>query len=572
MGIGETSPASKFSVKGNLSVGSSYSNTAAPTDGAIIEGNVGIGNPTAPAKLYLKGDGTNPIVMAVDNTNIVKVYVSPTGNVGINTNAPGTALDVRTTDAVKMPSGTTAQRPASPLAGTTRFNTDCSCLEYYDGTQWVSANTTQVPVGTIAPYAGTTSPSGWLICDGSAVSRSTYALLFSITGTTYGAGDGSSTFNLPDLRGRTTFGLTGSAPFASLGATGGSLSQTPTINTSGLSVDVAVFNASLPNHTHTVPAHFHGFSGNSLTSTASTSGTAGAHSHTVDPPSTTTSTNGSHSHNLRHSGELDETQGWPAGGFQAVWSTDRTGGTQSSNPMIANGDHSHSLDVAAFTSGSVADHSHTIPVLSISTGTIGLSTGVDGNATMTSGNPSAANVSVDPPSTAVTGSATSSSVNVTNPYQVTNYIIKATNTANASVVAANVPVGTFGQTLYFNTGWTPTSNLYNNGTNVGIGTASPSTLFDVNGNVRVRSLSTGVVKSDANGNLSSSLVAAADIATTGVSAGTYRSVTVNAQGQVTAGTNPTTLAGYGITDAAPLSGGTNYIQNTTSQQASSNFI
>lgn len=60
--------------------------------------------------------------------------------------------------------------------------------------------------GTIVPWGGTSSPTGWLECDGAAVSRTTYADLFTAIGTTYGAGDGSSTFNLPDIRGRTAVG------------------------------------------------------------------------------------------------------------------------------------------------------------------------------------------------------------------------------------------------------------------------------------------------------------------------------------------------------------------------------
>jgi len=66
--------------------------------------------------------------------------------------------------------------------------------------------TTTIPVGTISPYAGTSAPANWLLCDGSAVSRATYAALFAVTGTAYGAGDGSTTFNLPDLRGRVVAG------------------------------------------------------------------------------------------------------------------------------------------------------------------------------------------------------------------------------------------------------------------------------------------------------------------------------------------------------------------------------
>ncbi len=59
----------------------------------------------------------------------------------------------------------------------------------------------------MAPFAGSAAPSGWLLCDGAAVSRTQYAALFAVIGTTYGAGDGSTTFNLPDLRGRVPVGL-----------------------------------------------------------------------------------------------------------------------------------------------------------------------------------------------------------------------------------------------------------------------------------------------------------------------------------------------------------------------------
>lgn len=55
------------------------------------------------------------------------------------------------------------------------------------------------PVGVVQAFAGSTTPDGWLLCDGSAVSRTTYAALFSAIGTTYGAGDGTTTFNLPNL-------------------------------------------------------------------------------------------------------------------------------------------------------------------------------------------------------------------------------------------------------------------------------------------------------------------------------------------------------------------------------------
>jgi microcystin-dependent protein len=69
-----------------------------------------------------------------------------------------------------------------------------------DTTRWNSI--IGIPVGTIIPYAGTTIPDGWMACDGSPINRTNYATLFAAIGTAWGTGDGATTFNLPDLRGR----------------------------------------------------------------------------------------------------------------------------------------------------------------------------------------------------------------------------------------------------------------------------------------------------------------------------------------------------------------------------------
>lgn len=63
------------------------------------------------------------------------------------------------------------------------------------------------PVGILAPYAGASAPSGWLLCDGQAISRATYADLFTAIGTTYGVGNGSTTFNVPDMREASPYGV-----------------------------------------------------------------------------------------------------------------------------------------------------------------------------------------------------------------------------------------------------------------------------------------------------------------------------------------------------------------------------
>jgi microcystin-dependent protein len=104
------------------------------------------------------------------------------------------------TGALKLPSGTTAQRPTA-ATGQIRFNNTTTEFEGYNGSAW-GGLASGVPVGTILAHAANTPPTGFLECNGSNISRSTYATLFSTISTTFGVGDGSSTFALPDLRGQ----------------------------------------------------------------------------------------------------------------------------------------------------------------------------------------------------------------------------------------------------------------------------------------------------------------------------------------------------------------------------------
>lgn len=143
-----------------------------------------------------------------------------------------------------------------------------------------------LPAGLTIPFAGGTVPSGWLLADGTAVSRTTYLRLFTAIGTTYGVGDGSTTFNLPDGRGRVIAGkdnMGGSAANrltlaesgitgTTLGATGGIESFTPS-GAIGGTLSIA--------HTHTF-AHYHqwGAQTNNATTNPLYTDTAGSASST----------------------------------------------------------------------------------------------------------------------------------------------------------------------------------------------------------------------------------------------------------------------------------------------------
>ena len=111
------------------------------------------------------------------------------------------------------------------------------------------------PIGSIKMYGGPAAPSGWLKCDGSAVSRTTYEKLFEAIGTAYGEGDGSTTFNLPNFNGRMpigvgTSGTTGASSHA-LASTGGAETHTHTTGNFTLTT------SHIPAHTHVEAETFH---------------------------------------------------------------------------------------------------------------------------------------------------------------------------------------------------------------------------------------------------------------------------------------------------------------------------
>jgi microcystin-dependent protein len=120
-------------------------------------------------------------------------------------------------------------------------------------TGWLplSTATIAVPTGVIHQWPIGTAPTDWLVCDGSAVSRTLYSALFSVIGTTYGAGDGSSTYNVPDLRGRVPVGYAASGGHIDVSALGNS--------------DAVALAHRRPKHKHTVNDAGHSHAQNSST-------------------------------------------------------------------------------------------------------------------------------------------------------------------------------------------------------------------------------------------------------------------------------------------------------------------
>ena len=104
-----------------------------------------------------------------------------------------------------------------------------------------------IPTATIVPWSDSSVPSGFLECNGAAVSRSTYSALFAIVGTTYGAGDGSSTFNVPDLQDNLPVGKSNSK---ALGSTGGANTVTATGNVGGNTANATLTTPQIASHSH----------------------------------------------------------------------------------------------------------------------------------------------------------------------------------------------------------------------------------------------------------------------------------------------------------------------------------
>jgi microcystin-dependent protein len=139
-----------------------------------------------------------------------------------------------------------------------------------------------VNTGLIIPWSSGSVPSGFLECDGSAVSRSTYAALFAVVGVNYGVGDGSTTFNLPDLQDKV---CVHKSPTKAMYSSGGADTVAATGNVTGAAAGNTTIDVpTLAAHTHTVASGFagnYGPGGSGIGSQTGLTGGGGAHGHSV---------------------------------------------------------------------------------------------------------------------------------------------------------------------------------------------------------------------------------------------------------------------------------------------------
>jgi microcystin-dependent protein len=239
--------------------------------------------------------------------------------------------------------------------GTLYYNSFTNEMKVKGPSSWSvlgEATTTEMPTGSVITWVGSPSspPTGWLLCNGAAVSRSTYADLFAITSTYFGVGDGTTTFNLPDFRGLSLVGAVSANLGVAVGNTAGGK-----VWTYGSADPFTALTHSSDNgsHTHTFTddsqgGHTHA-TNHTTTATYSSQTEASGHTHTYVG---TTVSNG-HTHdvaNLAASSGTISVRSTDAGDAAATSHTHTVGVSSSANS------HTHTVTESVTTSGG---HGHT---------------------------------------------------------------------------------------------------------------------------------------------------------------------------------------------------------------------
>ena len=275
----------------NVSVGSSLVDIKVPM---AVSGTVSIGGGLAVSGIVSVGGGIvvsgtvsigGGLAVSASSTMAATTFSS---NITMNAQSDVRFADADSSNYIALQAPTavsanvTFSLPAADGSSGDVLQTDGS-----GNLSFTTISTETIPAGSVMPYAGSTAPSGWLLSYGQEISRSTYAALFAAIGTTYGIGDGSTTFNVPDLRGRLVAGqddMGGTSADRLTGQSGGV--DGDTLGASGGAETHTLTTAELASHTH--GAGSFGVAGstsgsssgvartNGTTQTASVTGTSGA--------------------------------------------------------------------------------------------------------------------------------------------------------------------------------------------------------------------------------------------------------------------------------------------------------
>ena len=365
-----------FNLTGNDNVAIGYRSGYTSTgSGNVFIGTQSGNGATGNNKLFIDNSNTaTPLIYGEFDNDILRL----SADVSIGTTNPdnSSVLDITSSNkGLLIPRMTVSDRLAisSPATGLMVYQTnDVSGLYFYDGTSWdrmLKESRDPVPTGAIFSFPVQTPPSGYLVCDGSAINRTTYDDLFAILGTNYGAGNGSTTFNLPDYRGQFLRGHdngVGNDPDAATRQDRGD-------GTTGDNVGTRQ-NHEMESHLHQIdaPVTASNVSGNHSHSTSSVNANtnaAGNHNHTTSSTSVNTNASGNHNHRIRG----DETNISSSGVFGGSdFEVDDTGNSGSDyHDTSTEGNHNHTVTIPSLYTNSTGNHNHTVIIPALSTNNTG---------------------------------------------------------------------------------------------------------------------------------------------------------------------------------------------------------
>jgi microcystin-dependent protein len=251
---------------------------------------------------------------------------------------------------IKLPVATQANvESAYSGAGLIYYDSVNAVIRVHDGTSWSSlggSSSIDMPIGSIQPWLGATTPSGWLVCSGQAVSRTTYSTLFALVEDRFGPGNGTTTFNVPDIQGCQVIGAT---------SLDGVISAE--FHTSGYidAHSVAAHEAEGSAHSHSLTYTAYTEPEHDYTHTHSATASDGAVTFATHTFSTTSYGGQTHGHTASVAS---------GAGFAAVTTGTLRASTAHTHaaPAVGSGVHDHSVTTASWSAH--ASHSHS-PVFSL---------------------------------------------------------------------------------------------------------------------------------------------------------------------------------------------------------------